>query len=491
MKGTVLLISVLIFYSNLLFGQNPMSQKKRTNIWYFGRNLNYTDGCAGLDFSSGTPVAIVGGKGVSIEGPSTICDTNGVHLFHSNNAIIYNANQDTMLNGDGIMSSNTTTQGTIEIPVPGSNNLYYLFATEGFGGNYGFSYSLIDMNGNAGFGEILPGQKNILLRHTSTEKIAAVHHCNGIDVWVLTNENGGNNYYSYFVNSNGLDTNPVVSALGEPDIIAGPGSLKFSPNGKLLVNVCQNYLTNPQLFQFDNSTGAVTNSITLLKEDSAEYSASFSPDSKKLYIATTNGRLIQYDVSLFDSISIINSRFVLRDIFADGIGLLQNGIDGKIYASKGYDTLRMIIHAPNQLGSFCNLDETPTIYLNGGTTSAGMGNFIESYFTDDSTAYPCNVGIDELEQNNIAVNLFPNPALYHLQLIVENSIQKPNIKIYDIQGKDLTASMPMENYEKLNSKQIYSFNCNNVPAGEYVITFQFPQMIISKKFLIYSKNKKK
>ena len=63
-----ILILTILFYSTFVFSQ------KEANIWYFGS-------FAGLDFNSGSPVALLDGQLETAEGCATISDANGNLLF--------------------------------------------------------------------------------------------------------------------------------------------------------------------------------------------------------------------------------------------------------------------------------------------------------------------------------------------------------------------------------------------------------------------------
>src|SRR5215212_6902678 len=63
-----LLFLICVFLSQILHAQNPHDQIKRANIWYFGTMIADGTKCAGLDFSSGSPVPLTNGFGGATEG---------------------------------------------------------------------------------------------------------------------------------------------------------------------------------------------------------------------------------------------------------------------------------------------------------------------------------------------------------------------------------------------------------------------------------------
>ena len=86
-----LTLSLVCFLS---FSQNA------ANWWYFGQN-------AGLDFSSGSPVAVFNGQLKTSEGCATISDNNGNLLFYTDGVTAYNNQHTAMPNGNGLMGNSS------------------------------------------------------------------------------------------------------------------------------------------------------------------------------------------------------------------------------------------------------------------------------------------------------------------------------------------------------------------------------------------------
>ncbi len=159
MKKIVLLFFILL-NTTLAFTQ------EEANTWYFGRN-------AGIDFSSGNPVALTNGQLNTFEGSSTISDKNGNLLFYSDGATVWNRNHIIMPNGTGLLGNSSSSQSALIVPNPTISNIYYLFTVDAQENNTnGVNYSIIDMNLDNGDGDI--STKNIPLINSATEKITAV-----------------------------------------------------------------------------------------------------------------------------------------------------------------------------------------------------------------------------------------------------------------------------------------------------------------------------
>ena len=119
----LLFLLFLFFIAAFVFGQ------KQGNIWYFGDH-------AGLDFNSGSPVAITNGQTYLVdnhnEGTSVICDSAGALLFYSNGQQIWNKNHVTMFNGYNLLGHLSSTHAAFIVPLPGSERLFYLFTADAF-----------------------------------------------------------------------------------------------------------------------------------------------------------------------------------------------------------------------------------------------------------------------------------------------------------------------------------------------------------------------
>src|SRR4051794_6120512 len=74
--------------------------------WYFGNH-------AGLDFSSGTAVAVNNGAMVTDEGCSSISDAAGNLLFYTNGVNVYNKLHQLMPNGTGLLGHVSSTQSAL------------------------------------------------------------------------------------------------------------------------------------------------------------------------------------------------------------------------------------------------------------------------------------------------------------------------------------------------------------------------------------------
>ena len=419
MKHYYHLLFIFLFLTIPSFGQ------KEAAIWYFGNN-------AGLDFNSGSPVALTNGKLATKEGCTSISDKNGNLLFYTDGRVVYNKNHQIMPNGSGLLGHNSSTQSAIIVPKPNNPYIYYIFTVDQplpvnaddnplndmDPPNNGLNYSQVDLRLNNDLGDIVMTEKNIPLitynpndseevKYKCSEKITAVQHGDGVSFWVITHFI--NNFYAFKISTQGVNKNPVKTTTTLTIPISGYianaiGYLKASPNGKKVViannasrrtnengpkgNPIRN-TGNVLLYDFDSSTGKTSNEITLLS-NSNPYGVEFSSKTKKLYVTANQfnadgetileSSLIQFNLKSTNIIStktIINTSSLIA-------GALQLAIDEKIYRA-GYvtsDNLRnklSVINNPELDGTSCNYMPN-VINLKTGSVEQGLPPFITSLF---------------------------------------------------------------------------------------------------------------
>ena len=365
--GNPVKLGVIIFFLLLTI---HASAQQEGNIWYFGNK-------AGIDFNSGSPVVLTDGALNSIEGCSSISGPCGNLLFYTDGVKVWNKNHLEMPNGIGLGGHNSSTQSALILQKPGSNNLYYIFTTDASGNSNGFRYSMVDMKLENGLGDVI--SKSNLIYQPVAEKLTAVRHANGIDVWIIVHEWGTDAFHAYLVDSTGISVSPIISSIGE--IYTGNrtnsvGQLKASPDGsKLAVAI---YTMNIfELFDFNNTTGQLSNLISfppIVAGSGGEvYGVEFSPDGSKLYGNIFNGRLYQWNLMAGD---IIKSRVIVGTSSGE-YGSLQLGPDGKIYCARNYASYLAVINEPNVLGTLCNYVEN-ALFLNRECWM-GLPNYNQSY----------------------------------------------------------------------------------------------------------------
>lgn len=445
------------------------------NIWYFGNK-------AGLDFNSGTPVALTNGQLNTEEGCATLSDSNGQLLFYTDGVIVYNRNHHVMLNGNGLLGHSSTTQSATIVPKPGSNNLFYVFTIDVEARSNGFRYSIIDLNLDGGLGGIT-ADKNIPVYAPTCEKISIVKHVNDVDFWIVTHGFNNNTFYSHLLTSSGLSSIAIASNAGvvvnNTYNTNSMGYMKISPNGKKLA-VCHQFLYLAQLFDFDNATGIVSNPITLINNDTGQlYGAEFSPNSELLYLTTNISRkLYQFDLNA----SNIPASRVLVHTFSDFPGALQLGPDKKIYIAQFGSNKLSSINNPDISGIGCNV-LLNNVDLAGKISILGLPAFNQSFFfiPEIEVESACagqvsqfslntnqnivntswNFGDSSPIQNSIIGNhTYTNPGTYTVSVTATNNNGITGTKTRDIIISSVpTATQPLDILEcDNNNNGFYNFD---------------------------------
>jgi len=380
--------SLLLFLFISLIALVSFAQQE-ASYWYFGQN-------AGLRFnaSNGSVTAVTDGQINTLEGCTSISDSNGNLLFYSDGQTVWNANHNPMPNGNyfggtGLLGDPSSTSSGLIVPKPQDDTKFYLFTVDephhdnanvypnqftgvydsngtvpqvddGF--NNGFNYSLIDINLNGGLGDVVASEKNIELvsydptdyeqiKYKCSEKITAVRADDCSSFWVITHF--VDKFYAYKVDINGVDTTPVISTVGPEVPISGYrrnalGYLKASPDGTKLAIAHFGFATvqagnaagGVYLMDFDSNTGIVSNSIELYgpENNSSPYGVEFSAQNKKIYATVNNtvagngpSTVLQWDLESNNIPASIQQVHTSNSLSA---GALQLGLDQRIYRAQ-------------------------------------------------------------------------------------------------------------------------------------------------------------
>jgi len=345
--------------------------QKQANIWHFGR-------FAGLDFNGGSPTPLLDGRMNTNEGCASIADTNGNLLFYTDGIKVWNAAHQQMPNGFGMTGDPSSSQSGVIVPKPGDPNIYFIFTVAARIGR--LDYSTVDMSEQGGLGDVVT--KNVPLLSRSTEKISAVLHQNGQDIWVVGHEWANDEFYAWRITNAGVNATPVITSVGSVHSGGGDeaiGYIKFSPNNEKLAVAGFGRLNFVEVFDFDNATGTLTfqNQYTGFGASGA-YGVEFSPNSKYLYIAERAGYTSLYQVEVGAPSGLIATAATWSFTGYD-FGALQLATDGKIYMAQERKSYLGVIHEPDELGTNIQF-ELVGPSLGGNTSTLGLPTFIQSYF---------------------------------------------------------------------------------------------------------------
>ena len=389
MKKVSLIIS-LILWANL-------SAQNEASNWYFGQN-------AGIQFdSSGTLIgAVNGGQLSTLEGCTSISDSNGDLLFYTDGRFVYNRNHQLMPNGTGLFGDPSSTQSALVVPQPGSDTIYFIFTVDTTIGDndpdFGFNYSIVNITLDGGLGDVTSKNNNLL--QDSSEKITAVlKDCSSQSIWVITlaNIDGTgvpfDTYHAFEVSTTGVS--PVAVKSTFPFQIGDPrGQIKVSPDGKKFASANMN--SGLYLYDFDADTGILSNqqNLSISSISGSTYGVEFSQSSSRLYINSSNDQpatgppntheaiLTQFDL---EATNVQGSEFTIdqRQLYR---GSLQLAPNGKIYRalSANYVTglpALGVIENPDALGPTVSYSHN-AVDLSPNLSTQGLPPFIQSFFND-------------------------------------------------------------------------------------------------------------
>lgn len=469
------IIFLVILLSNVGLSQNE------ANIWYFGNH-------AGLDFNSGSPVALTDGQLATLEGCSTISDSNGSLLFYSDGITVWNKNHTVMLNGTGLNGHPSSTHSALIVPKPNDSNIYYIFTVdESDSPSNGIQYSEVDMSLNGGLGGIT-ANKNILLHTPTTEKLTAIKNSASTGYWVLSHRYNSNAFIAYEVTGAGVNTVSVNSGVGTTvnELQSSRGQIKISPDGTKVAVARGGDLKQIELYDFNTSTGTLSNPLLLFNDNYySPYGIEFSPNSKVLYTSMSQGRVYQFNLDAGSDTEIINSRITIQNNYGTTYGAMQLGPDSKIYVAIYNAEYIEIIDNPNIVGLGCNYIPVG-IYLEGRESQIGLPPFIQSFFNvgfqaedvceGETTQFNSNIsqaydtliwdfgdGSSSTEEN--PSHTYTMAGSYEVSLSVtsgsESSTDIKNINIYEIPDvvpivELIQCDDDMDGYSSFNLVESYS-----------------------------------
>lgn len=426
---------VLFFTATSCFAQ------REANTWYFGNG-------AGLDFNTDcSPTVLTDGAIDGFEGCASISDpVSGQLLFYTNSDSVWNRNHVVMPNGNLVFNGSTITQ-VLLLAHPGSATNYFIITAEvqSFSGEH-LRVHEVDMTLNGGLGGLVY-KDSVLYNAAVTEKITAVRHANGIDVWLLAHAYNSADYIAFLVTQAGINPVPVISTVGkihyDSSTADAIGEIKVSPDGSKLAAVTVHH-PDIELFDFNNANGKVSNPIVLpetggydgLGNGSGLYGVSFSANSTMLYVSqwllpssNVTGKIIQYDISSNDSIGINATRMNVFTTTAHSLYSLKLAPDRKIYVGRNASGYIGVIHSPDVPGVACNYVNNG-VYLNGKTSSWGLNNLMEYGNYCELLAAP------EADAAETRAELFPNPARETVTITFANPRSENHwLTLYTIKGE--------------------------------------------------------
>ncbi len=220
--------------------------------------------------------------------------------------------------------------------------------------------------------------KDSLLARNTTEKVCAIHHANGRDIWVIQHTMKRDTLRARLLTESGFDYGSTATSRAGPVWdkdgygMARWGAMKVSSTGRFIF--AANNSMPSALYSFDRSTGQVKYQLSLPKPDTTGlmvmYGCEFSLDERYLYVSFHReydwegwSSIRQYDLSEPDSVKIVNTCVILDSLYVkynkdnprvSSFTSLQMAPNGRIYVEVVNDSMFIgEIQAPNNKGLDC------------------------------------------------------------------------------------------------------------------------------------------
>lgn len=436
------LIAIVVFIVSF---QMARAQGLYHSNWHFGDSV-------AISFSGGAPINLPSCRLSTSEGCSSMSDSLGNLLLYSDGINVFNANHLLMPNGDSLHGCESSTQAALIVKHPSSDHLYYVFTTDcnENNGEYGLSYSVVDMALDGGLGDVV--EKNTLLLAGCDEKLTATYNSTSTGYWIVTylRDATTSAYYSYPFTNSGIGV-PVISHVAPVDAISyRAGNLRISPDNRYIVS-CHWVQSKMQVGSFNDTTGVISNDFQI---DSIPYPyyAEFSGSGDRLYVTGNFVTLYQIDATSMDSVALNNSVQVIHNaqpMFGLlALGALQRAADGKIYVARNEKYFLGTIADPDELGTACN-------YIDNGValnefSMLGLPNFVYPV-----TAAPTSTASSHREAQQLFI--FPSPTSHVVKCQLEEKIIA--YKIVDAVGNCVVkGDTPVNN----------DVNVTHLPTGLYI-----------------------
>jgi len=309
--------------------------------------------------------------------------TNGCHIINKNDEIMDNGNT---IN-PGIYHSGQQCniyypayQGTIFLPAPGNDSLYYLFHmamddldTFPWFVSQHFYYSIIDASANNGLGKVIDKNHLLYTNGAIAPYVSATKHANGRDWWVVTTKRFTNQYYVFLLEPGGpkfMHAQAIGDSMSRGSQCCGQAG--FSPDGTKHFNASHN--TGLEILDFDRCTGYFSSPVFIDSSEVGKFGpagVAISHDNHFIYVSTSKF-VYQFDLTSND---IIQSKVFLDSIDyvpRPEIGTYLDQMlapDGKIYmVSLNYIQDMPVIHFPERHGLACKVEQhgfkLPALYGN-------------------------------------------------------------------------------------------------------------------------------
>ena len=487
-------IVILIF---LMFFLSMKAQNKYDYTWIVGEDLSLASPgteASLIDFNIVPPLLTFQGTSSpqSLLALGEICDKEtGRLLFYSNGCVVFDSTHQIMANGDSINFGIYWKNFCI-----GDRYLYYpnLFSVLALPNFYKSDeyylihqleardlekiihkpllYSLIRFDQDNPNGIVIKKNLPFYNEDTAAGFFTAIKHTNKKDWWIMHLEARSNKYLKFLLDSTGIHLHD--SQIIGDSIKGHHAQSQFSPDGKMYAWF--NKETGLHLFDFDRSTGALSNYQSLTIEQQPSIGGlCFSPNSRFLYVFDITSA---YQIDLWAP--------DLKEAYVK-VGSYNTGADGtaykdlmfgmlgpncKIYISSKLGSGHFsTIESPDEKGPACNFQALglKLIYSSG---AGGVPN-LPHYRVDEP--YPCDRTLGNVWQlpEIITLSISPNPVSDQFVITIP---AKGLLSIYDISGKTVYQRMEAGNDER-------TIDVSSLAPGRYVVVFEEKHRVYRGEFV--------
>ncbi|MCF8245441.1 MAG: T9SS type A sorting domain-containing protein [Saprospiraceae bacterium] len=481
-----------------------VNAQKHDYFWVMGYSSSSTTTAQGgtdIDFNYSPPDTSYVFRAMNIGyNCASVCDKDGNLLFYTNGCYIAGPDNLPVMNGGGLNPGwvadeyceygYLAVQGSMFIPLPGSDHLYHLFHlglewVDGIGGVSNFLYhSVIDQSLDNGHGEVVNKNSVLLTDTLAVGKLTATKHANGRDWWIMTQKMFSDTYYSFLFGPDSIQ-GPFEQHIGPANMDDnGTGQAVFSPDGSAYAHYdIYNHLN---IFDFDRCSGLLSNPVHIQIPEFGDTLPSvgglaISPNSRFLYVSNTY-KVYQFDLWA-DPVALSKKTVGVYDGYASPFGSAffscQLAPDHKIYINcPGGENVMHVITEPDKEGLACGFAQHsfPLPTYNG----ASMPNF-PNYRLGPLVDSPC----DTLDYVGAAgegfpvqslLALFPNPASQYvtadLTLPDYSGQHKTELLLFNPLGQAV-ASHILAPYSSL-----HRFEVGGLPSGIYLVVLKMDGKVV-------------
>ncbi len=191
------------------------------------------------------------------------------------------------------------------------------------------------------------------------------------------------------------------------------------------------------LLNFDRCSGQLSNYQTIFHPNTTDtinwWAACFSASGRYLYL-NDKYKVYQMDLqasNLLNSIQVVGNNTAMGALFFK----MELAPDGKIYvAPYGSYEFMSVIHAPDSAGIACRFVEN-AVHLGSAIAGPWANGGLPNTPNFALGAINCNVGIENVGNENNGLNIYPNPTNSTLKISSRQNIKL--ITVFDMVGKEI------------------------------------------------------